>query len=161
MPDRIGNTMTKTTTDKLYVNLSASQTRKRLKGFGHGVKKVEAAGRNQAVIMHTATGGHLEELESLFADVMPSKSQEELGIPVENLRNLGHRSAAWLREINVHTRSDLERLGPVFAYRLVKQRQPNTSLNLLWAMAGALADRDWRELSTNEKAKLRRKVDDD
>jgi hypothetical protein len=57
---------------------------------------------------------------------MPSSSREELDIPVENLRNLGPTSATWLREINVHTRADLDRLGPVLAYRLVKQRQPNT-----------------------------------
>jgi hypothetical protein len=48
--------------DKLCVNLSASQTRRRLKGFGHGVRKVQSAGRNQATIIHTAIGRHLEEL---------------------------------------------------------------------------------------------------
>ncbi len=153
--------MTKAKTDKLYVNLSASQTRKRLKGFGHGVKKVEAAGRNQSVIVHTATAAHLQELESLFADVMPSASQEELGTPVENLRNLGATSAAWLREIGVHTRADLEQLGPVLAYQLVKQRQPTPSLNLLWAMAAAMSDRDWRELSPEEKERLRREIEDE
>lgn len=135
--------MTKATTDKLFVNLSASQTRKRLKGHGFGVKKVEAAGRNQSVIVHTATEGHLRELESLFADVMSSSSHADLDIPVENLRNLGTASAVWLREIGVHTRSDLERLGPVLAYRLVKQRLANTSLNLLWAGAD-LVDRKSR-----------------
>ena len=61
--------MSKPLTSKLHVNLSASQTRKRLKGHGLGVKKVEAADRNRSVIIHTATGGHLRELESLFADV--------------------------------------------------------------------------------------------
>jgi hypothetical protein len=66
--------MTNATTDKLYVYLSASQTRKRLKGHGFGVRKVEAADRNQAVIVHTATGQHLRELKSLFADVMSSSS---------------------------------------------------------------------------------------
>jgi hypothetical protein len=55
--------------DKLYVNLGATQTRRRLKGFGHGVRKVQSAGKNQAVIIHTATGRHLRELENLFADV--------------------------------------------------------------------------------------------
>jgi hypothetical protein len=156
-PDRIGGgeAMSKPSTDKLYVNLSASQTRKRLKGYGFGVRKVEAAGRNQAVIVHTATGGHLRELESLFSDVMSASSQAELEIPIENLRNLGPTSAAWLREVNVHTRADLQRLGPVLAFRLVRQRQPNASLNLLWALAAALDDRDWRELSNGEKAKLR------
>ena len=147
--------MSKTTTNTLYVNLSASQTRKRLKGYGFGVKKVEAADRNQAVMIHTATGEHLLDLEALFADVLSSESKEDLDIPTENLRNLGPTSAAWLREVGVHTRSDLERLGPVVAYRLVKQKQPNTSLNLLWAMAAALSDEDIGDLSEEQKANLR------
>ena len=153
--------MTKQATHTLYVNMSASQTRKRLKGHGFGVKKVEAADRNQAVIIHTATREHLSDLEALFADVMSSESEGDLGIPVGNLRNLGSTSAAWLREIGVQTRADLERLGPVAAYRLVQQNQPSTSLNLLWAMAAALNDQDWRELSDDEKATLRREVEDD
>ena len=153
--------MTKTKTDKLYVNLSASQVRKRLKGHGFGVKKVESADRNQAVIIHTATGQHLRELEALLADVLASTSQEELGIPVENLRNLGSTSAQWLREIGVHTRDDLQQMGPVIAYRLVKRRQPSANLNLLWAMAAALADQDWRELSPQDKERLRQRAEEE
>jgi hypothetical protein len=150
-----------TKTHKLYVNLSASQVRKRLKSHGFGVKKVESADRNQAVIIHTATGQHLRELKALLADVMASASPEDLGIPVENLRNLGATSAAWLREIGVHTRDDLQQMGPVIAYRLVKQRRPNASLNLLWAMAAALADQDWRELSPHTKEWLRQEAEED
>ncbi len=55
--------------DKMFVNLGASKVRRRLKGFGHGVRKVQSAGRNKAVIIHTATGRHLAELELQFADV--------------------------------------------------------------------------------------------
>ena len=51
------------------MNLGASQTRRRLKGFGHGVRKVETAGSNKAVIIHTATGQHLRQLQAKFADV--------------------------------------------------------------------------------------------
>ena len=91
--------------DRLYVNLSASQVRRRLKGFGHGVRKVHSAGKNQAVIIHTATGQHLLELEAVFADAMTSSSVDELGIPIENLRNLGPTSAQWLQEI-VSTNGD-------------------------------------------------------
>ncbi len=40
----------------LYVNLSASQVRQRLKGFGHGVRKIQSAGKNRSLIIHTATG---------------------------------------------------------------------------------------------------------
>jgi len=153
--------MSKAFIEKLYVNLSASQARKRLKGHGFGVKRVEAADRNQAVILHTATGAHLRELESLFADAMPSASREALGVPLENMGNLGPATAAWLREVGVNTRSDLARLGPALAYRLVKQQRPRTSLNLLWALAAALNDRDWRELSTDDKEKLLQAVQDD
>src|SRR5687767_5932290 len=92
---------------RLYVNLGPSKTRRRLKGHGFGVKKVQSAGRNQAVIVHTATGEHLRQLKQLFADVTASEFESDLGVPVENLRNLGATSAVWLKQINVHTREDL------------------------------------------------------
>lgn len=62
--------------DKLYVNLAASQARRRLKGFGHGVRKIYSAGRDRAVVIHTATGKHLDELVRKFADVGSSFRDE-------------------------------------------------------------------------------------
>ena len=144
--------------DKLYVNLGASQTRRRLKGFGHGVRTVQSAGRNQAVIIHTAMGRHLEELERKFADVGFSRAENELHEPIDNLPNLGPTSATWLRGAGIGTISELERLGPVLAYRIVRQRQPDASLNLLWAMAAGLENRDWRDLTEYEKARLRQQI---
>ncbi len=129
--------------------------RKRLKGHGFGVRRVEASDRNQAAITHTATGGHLRQLQALFADVLSSTTQQAVGTPVENLKNLGATSAAWLREIGVHSRADLEEMGPAQAYRLAKQKEPSIGLQFLWAMAAALSDRDAGELSDEEKAQLR------
>jgi len=60
---------------RLFVDLGASQVRRRLKGYGLGVKKVESAGNCRAVIIHTATGGHLRKLESLLRDVLQSTTQ--------------------------------------------------------------------------------------
>ena len=60
---------------KLFVNLGASQTRRRLKGFGHGVRKVETAGSNKAVIVHNATGQHLRQLQAKFSDVGYSETE--------------------------------------------------------------------------------------
>ena len=77
--------------DKLFVNLGASQTRRRLKGFGHGVRKVQTAGRNKAVIIHTATGRHLTELEAKFADVGFSSADEP---PSDFAENPPNRSGA-------------------------------------------------------------------
>lgn len=56
--------------DRLYVKLGASQVRRRLKGLGYGVRKVESAGRGEAVIIHTATGQHFRELCAIFQDVI-------------------------------------------------------------------------------------------
>jgi DNA transformation protein and related proteins len=151
MPDLKGH--------KLFVNLAASQVRRRLKGFGHGVRKVQSAGRNQAVIVHTATGKNLAELQAKFADVGFSATEHDLSEPIENLRNLGPASAAWLRDVGISTIADLRRFGPVAAYRLVATQQPKASLNLLWALAAGLADRDWRDLSDEEKAELREQLE--
>ena len=136
---------------RLYVNLGPSKVRQRLKGHGFGVKKVQSAGRNQAVIIHTATGDHLRKLQMLFSDVPSGATEASLGVPLENLKNLGPTSVAWLNEINLHTKADLEKLGPAAAFRLIKRQQPQATLNLLWSLAAALEDRDWRELSDSEK----------
>jgi DNA transformation protein and related proteins len=63
-------------TDRLYVNLGASQVRRRLKGHGFGIRRVETAGKNRAVIIHTATGEHLRQLEALFQDVVEATHDE-------------------------------------------------------------------------------------
>ena len=55
---------------RLHVKLGASQVRRRVKGLGFGIRKVQSAGRGEAVIIHTATGQHLRELQAIFQDVM-------------------------------------------------------------------------------------------
>lgn len=62
--------------DRLYVNLSANQTRRRLKGHGFGVRKIQSDGKNQAVIIHTATGQHRDELHALFAEVISTEKTD-------------------------------------------------------------------------------------
>ena len=75
--------------------------------------------------------------------------------PVAALRNLGPKSALALAEAGIHDLGELEVLGAVRAYLRVKSLRPkSTSLNLLWALAAGLDDRDWRELSKVEKEAL-------
>ena len=109
---------------KLYVNLGASQTRRRVKGFGHGVRQVQSAGRNRATIIHTATGRHLRELESLFTDVGFSNIETDLSEPIDNLPNIGPSSASWLRDAGIKTIADLEQFGPIGAYKLKNENIP-------------------------------------
>ncbi len=51
---------------KLIVPLSATETRRRLKGKGLGVKKIHSNGKNQAVVIHTATNFNLYLLKKLL-----------------------------------------------------------------------------------------------
>jgi DNA transformation protein len=76
--------------------------------------------------------------------------------PIESLRNLGPKSGQWLRAVGINTIADLRSIGPVVAYRIIKQRQSSTSLNLLWAMAAGLEEKDWRDLDETAKIKLRK-----
>lgn len=63
--------------ERLYVNLSASQVRRRLKGHGFGVRKVGSDGFGQTVIIHTATGQHRRDLEALFQDSLVRQEKAE------------------------------------------------------------------------------------
>ncbi|HKE48187.1 MAG TPA: TfoX/Sxy family protein [Rhodanobacteraceae bacterium] len=70
------------------------------------------------------------------------------------IRNVGPKSAAWLRQVGVRTNEDLARIGPVDAFLKVKRAGFRPSLNLLYAMAGALADCHWAELPEDRKQEL-------
>ncbi len=70
--------------NKLFVKLIASQTRRRLKEFGYGVRNVESTDRNRAVILLTATGDHLRELEAILADVLPKQEDGSSDADMEN-----------------------------------------------------------------------------
>lgn len=146
--------------DKLFVYLSAAKTKRRLKGFGHGVRKVQSAGKNQAAIIHTATDRHLAELKAKFDDVGWAIREAELSQPIDNLRNIGAISADWLRDIGIKTIADLREIGSVGAYQMVRRREPRCSRNLLWALAAGLEGRDWRELSDAEKTQLENEVEE-
>ena len=111
--------------ERLYVNMGASQARKRLKGVGFGVRKVESAGKNRAVIIHTATGQHLRDLEAIFVDEATTLESSDAADDesIESVRNLGAASGRWLRAVGVRTRGDLEQVGALFAFKQVKHRQ--------------------------------------
>lgn len=74
--------------------------------------------------------------------------------PIGKLWNLGPKSCQWLQAIGIDNVEELRQVGAIAAYELVRAHQPEVSLNLLWALAAGLEDRDWRELTQAEKQKL-------
>lgn len=74
---------------------------------------------------------------------------------VGRLRNLGPRSAAWLGQVGIKSRADLERFGSIGAFLAVRDSGQRTTLNLLYALEGALLDEPWQDLPGPLKQRLR------
>ena len=70
------------------------------------------------------------------------------------LRNIGPKSAAWLRQVGLRSRDDLAAVGAVEAYMRVKRAGFKPSLNLLYALEGALLDCHWQEVPDARRSEL-------
>jgi DNA transformation protein len=73
---------------------------------------------------------------------------------LRELRNLGPASERMLEMAGITTPEKLDELGSVEAYRRVVEAGAHPSLNLLWALEGALLGLDWRELPERRKQEL-------
>lgn len=78
---------------------------------------------------------------------------------LDQLLNLGPASASRLLEAGIADEAALRHLGAVAAYRRVKHAFPReTTLVLLYALAGALTDTPWTALPPEIRDKLRRRA---
>ncbi len=74
---------------------------------------------------------------------------------IADLNSLGSKSQAWLNQIGIYNRQQIAEIGPIQVYRLL-QKTPgaNPSLNMLYALVGALEDRHWQEVAKTDKTRL-------
>ncbi len=68
--------------------------------------------------------------------------------------NLGPRSADYLRTAGIQSVEALQQLGAVAAFLRVKRVEPKASLNLLWALEGALTGLHWRVVAREHRTSL-------
>lgn len=68
--------------------------------------------------------------------------------------NLGPRSREMLAKAGIVSEAQLRALGAVAAYVAVKRAGGKSSLNLLWALEGALTNRDWKEVAKKDRLSL-------
>lgn len=73
---------------------------------------------------------------------------------LSDMRNLGPKSEAMLTSAGIQSPAQLAALGAVDAYALLVQSGQAVSLNMLWALEGALTDRDWRDVARHDKLRL-------
>jgi DNA transformation protein and related proteins len=79
---------------------------------------------------------------------------------IADLPNLGPKSQQMLAQAGIHTIEQLRELGAVRAYLQVKRAGNGVSLNLLWAMEGALSGRHWQEVAKNDRLRLLLELED-
>ena len=73
---------------------------------------------------------------------------------LSKLRNLGEASSQMLSSAGICSEEQLCDMGSVSAYIAVKAAGCKPSLNLLWAIEGALTGRDWKEISREQRTSL-------
>ncbi|MFH0935090.1 MAG: TfoX/Sxy family protein [Pseudomonadota bacterium] len=79
---------------------------------------------------------------------------------IANLQNFGPKSQQMLAQAGIHTFEQLQALGAVRAYVQVKRSGNNASLNLLWAMEGALSGQHWQVVAKHERLRLLLELED-
>lgn len=74
--------------------------------------------------------------------------------PISELPNLGPKSQAALAAAGITTVAHLRRLGSVAAYVKAKRAGSKVSLNLLWALEGALTGLPWQVVAREHRTSL-------
>lgn len=72
----------------------------------------------------------------------------------EKLRNIGPKSAAWLRQVGLRSREDLVAVGALGAFMKVRRAGFKPSLNMLYSLEGALLDCHWQEVPDARRRQL-------
>ncbi len=70
------------------------------------------------------------------------------------IRNVGPKSAAWLRQVGIKTDAEVRAIGALEAFMKVKRAGFKPSLNLLYALEGAVLDCHWTALTVERKNEL-------
>jgi len=79
----------------------------------------------------------------------------KLRLRIRDLRNLGARSEHMLDQIGVRSAEELRRRGAVRTFYELRRAGVTSSLNMLWALAGAVEPwpegRHWREVARGDE----------
>ena len=72
----------------------------------------------------------------------------------QKMRNIGPKSAAWLRQVGLRSLDEIAAIGTVEAFMKVRRAGFKPSLNLLYALEGAILDCHWQEVADARRSEL-------
>ncbi|MBL8311513.1 MAG: TfoX/Sxy family DNA transformation protein [Burkholderiales bacterium] len=70
------------------------------------------------------------------------------------LRGLGPRSRLLLASIGITSGASLRARDPFAVYAALRAADAAVSLNMLYALIGAIEDRDWRDVARNDRTRI-------
>lgn len=70
------------------------------------------------------------------------------------VQNIGKETARKLNEAGIDSYETLVHLGTEQAFRKLKSKDPNTCINLLYSLEGAIEGVKWNEISKERKLEL-------
>lgn len=82
---------------------------------------------------------------------MPMKTNDA---DLESLKGLGPKSAAMLRQVGIHSREELMAHDPFALYARLKAEIPGISLNMLYALIGAVENRHWQDIKKEKRTTI-------
>ena len=87
---------------------------------------------------------------------MTKKKPQNNNLP--KLRNLGPVSTQWLHSIEVYTKDDIKKLGPIVIYNMLKAHGYNVNILIVYALQGVIMDCHWNEIPSKMKEKFKKEI---
>lgn len=75
------------------------------------------------------------------------------------LKNIGEVSAKMLVQIDIHTKADIEKLGPATIYHILRAQGFNVNIMMVYALHGAIKNKHYLDITEKEKSILKSEVD--
>lgn len=80
--------------------------------------------------------------------------------PTSSLPNLGPRSQQWLASVGIHTAEQLRQQDPYDVYARLKRSGCGVSVNLLYALMGAVEGIPWQQVQRERRSEILMRLDD-
>lgn len=127
--------------------------------FEQAVQEVAASASRLIDSLHTSVEPRNREVEAAKArerSRMRSAADRNWNVPTHwaTIFNLGPKSAEMLSAAGITSIEQLTALGSVRAFTQVKRVHPGASLNLLWALEGALTGEPWQLVAKEHRTSL-------
>ena len=75
----------------------------------------------------------------------------------KEFRNIGPVSESWLNDVGIFTMKELDKVGAEKAYKMIQDAGHHPTINLLYALIGAIYDEDWKVVADTMKKKKQKK----